>query len=198
MTARTPRSAVRTLLITCVLGASPVVAVDRAVVAQRSEEDRPTIGREHFQLKVTPAYQRGDYGTDETTRLLVLPFTLRYLGDRLDGADRTPAAEAVPDERSRVSDRLDPGDVTERLDLRRRSARPATIERLERSERAERPERRESGDRPGRIERAERPDRPERIERAEKVDRPDRLERIERPERVERRERIERPEGRRR
>jgi hypothetical protein len=33
---------------------------------------------------VTPAYEQGDYGTDETTRLFVLPFTLRYLGDRWD------------------------------------------------------------------------------------------------------------------
>jgi hypothetical protein len=93
MTARTPLSAVLTLIITCALGEPSVAADERSstVIAQRLEEDRTTpttpgekIGREHFQLKVTPGYEQGDYGAHDTTRIFVLPFTLRYLGDNWD------------------------------------------------------------------------------------------------------------------
>ena len=93
MTTRTPLAAVVALIIIGAFGVQRGAADERIapLVAQRVEEDRPTpttpsekTGREHFQLKITPGYEQGDYGTDETTRIFVLPFTLRYLGDNWD------------------------------------------------------------------------------------------------------------------
>ncbi|MGH7278086.1 MAG: hypothetical protein ACREJG_05305 [Candidatus Rokuibacteriota bacterium] len=40
--------------------------------------------REHFQLKIGPSYDEGDFGTSDTTRTFFLPLTLKYLGDRFD------------------------------------------------------------------------------------------------------------------
>jgi hypothetical protein len=40
--------------------------------------------REHFQLKVGAGYDRGDFGTSETTHAAYAPVTLRYLGERFD------------------------------------------------------------------------------------------------------------------
>ncbi len=89
----TPRLAVLTLLVTAVLRA-PLVSAGEPVstlLAQRVQEDAPTPttpperrGREHFQVKLTPGYEQGDYGTADTTRIFALPLTLRYLGDKWD------------------------------------------------------------------------------------------------------------------
>jgi len=54
-----------------------------------SIEDRPVIEaraaeREHFQLKIGPSYDEGDFGTSQKTRTFFFPFTLRYLGERWD------------------------------------------------------------------------------------------------------------------
>ena len=61
------------------------------LMAQRLEEDRPspttprvTPGREHFQLKLTPGYEQGDYGAHGTTEIFAVPLTLRYLGETWD------------------------------------------------------------------------------------------------------------------
>src|SRR5512145_2323010 len=61
------------------------------LMAQRLEEDRPTPTtprvtpeREHFQLKLTPGYEQGDYGAHGTTEIFAIPLTLRYLGDTWD------------------------------------------------------------------------------------------------------------------
>jgi hypothetical protein len=43
-------------------------------------------GREHFQLKLGPSYDEGDFGTRDTTRTFFFPVTLRYLGDRFDAS----------------------------------------------------------------------------------------------------------------
>lgn len=40
--------------------------------------------REHFQLKFGAGYDRGDFGTSETTQTAYAPVTLRYLGERFD------------------------------------------------------------------------------------------------------------------
>lgn len=40
--------------------------------------------REHFQIKIGPTYDQGDFGTSDTTRTLFVPLTLKYLGDRFD------------------------------------------------------------------------------------------------------------------
>src|SRR4030095_11967197 len=40
--------------------------------------------RDHFQIKIGASYDRGDFGTSETTRVLYAPITLRYLGERFD------------------------------------------------------------------------------------------------------------------
>jgi hypothetical protein len=40
--------------------------------------------RDHFQVKLDAVYEEGDFGTSETTRLLTVPLTLRYLGERFD------------------------------------------------------------------------------------------------------------------
>jgi len=40
--------------------------------------------REHFQLKLGPSYDQGDFGTNDTTRTFFFPVTLKYLGDRFD------------------------------------------------------------------------------------------------------------------
>lgn len=71
----------------------PAAAEERplTLMAQRLEEDRPTPttpratpGREHFQLKLTPGYEQGDYGAHGTTEIFAVPLTLRYLGDTWD------------------------------------------------------------------------------------------------------------------
>jgi hypothetical protein len=40
--------------------------------------------REHFQLKIGTAYDRGDYGSTQTTQTRYLPVTFRYLGKKFD------------------------------------------------------------------------------------------------------------------
>jgi hypothetical protein len=40
--------------------------------------------REHFQIKLSPSYDQGDFGTSETTRTFFVPLTLRYLGKSFD------------------------------------------------------------------------------------------------------------------
>jgi len=40
--------------------------------------------REHFQLKIGTAYDRGDYGSTQTTLTRYLPVTFRYFGERFD------------------------------------------------------------------------------------------------------------------
>jgi hypothetical protein len=40
--------------------------------------------REHFQIKIGTAYDRGDYGSTQTTRTRYLPVTFRYLGEKFD------------------------------------------------------------------------------------------------------------------
>src|SRR5262245_12117522 len=40
--------------------------------------------REHFQLKIGPTYDQGDFGTGVTTHTLYVPVTFRYLGDWWD------------------------------------------------------------------------------------------------------------------
>ena len=42
--------------------------------------------REHFQLKIGTAYDRGDYGTTQTTKTRYLPVTFRYLGEKFDAS----------------------------------------------------------------------------------------------------------------
>jgi len=78
--------------VIAIAGAS-TVAADEAPwrLAQRVEEERPSpttpterAGREHFQIKVTPGYEQGDYGTDGTTRIFAVPVTLRYLAEKWD------------------------------------------------------------------------------------------------------------------
>jgi hypothetical protein len=39
---------------------------------------------DHFQIKIGASYDRGDFGTAETTKVLYAPITLRYLGERFD------------------------------------------------------------------------------------------------------------------
>ena len=46
--------------------------------------------REHFQLKIGTAYDRGDYGSTQTTQTRYLPVTFRYLGRSLISARRLP------------------------------------------------------------------------------------------------------------
>lgn len=88
-----PRLAMLMLVVAAVLRGSLPAAAELAptVLAQRAQDEPPTPttpserrGREHFQLKVTPSYEEGDYGTSDTTRIFSLPFTLRYLGDKWD------------------------------------------------------------------------------------------------------------------
>jgi hypothetical protein len=88
-----PRAATLALFIVLAAHVEPVVAEQRpsTLLAQRLEEDRPTVttpaektAREHWQLKVTPGYEQGDYDADGTTRIFGLPFTLRYLGENWD------------------------------------------------------------------------------------------------------------------
>jgi hypothetical protein len=40
--------------------------------------------REHFQVKIGPTYDEGDFGTSETTRTGFLPVTVKYLGEKWD------------------------------------------------------------------------------------------------------------------
>src|SRR3954470_8997854 len=40
--------------------------------------------REHFQLKIGTAYDRGDYGSTQTTQTRYVPVTFRYLGKKFD------------------------------------------------------------------------------------------------------------------
>ncbi|HSF07015.1 MAG TPA: transporter, partial [Methylomirabilota bacterium] len=40
--------------------------------------------RDHFQLKLTTGYDKGDFGTSETTHTVYAPVTLRYLGEHFD------------------------------------------------------------------------------------------------------------------
>jgi Putative MetA-pathway of phenol degradation len=41
-------------------------------------------GREHFLVKIGTLYERGDFGTPNTTRVFFVPVTFRYLGERFD------------------------------------------------------------------------------------------------------------------
>ena len=40
--------------------------------------------REHFLFKIGAVYDQGDFGSSETSRVLFVPLTLRYLGSRFD------------------------------------------------------------------------------------------------------------------
>jgi len=40
--------------------------------------------REHFQIKIGTAYDRGDYGSTQTTQTRYFPVTFRYLGEKFD------------------------------------------------------------------------------------------------------------------
>lgn len=40
--------------------------------------------RERWRFSTGIAYEQGDFGTDVTTKIVVAPFSLRYLGDRFD------------------------------------------------------------------------------------------------------------------
>ncbi len=40
--------------------------------------------REHFQLKLGPSYDQGDFGTSDTTRTIFVPLTFKYLGEHFD------------------------------------------------------------------------------------------------------------------
>lgn len=123
--------ALLTLIIACAAGVRGVAAGELlpALIAQRVEEDRPTpttpaekTGREHFQLKLTPGYEQGDYGADGTTRIFALPLTLRYLGDvwdlsatfsylRVDSPGNVTfvAGQAAPTDRGEDRRRVDEG-----------------------------------------------------------------------------------------
>jgi hypothetical protein len=46
--------------------------------------DRAEAEREHFQVKLGPSYDQGDFGTSQMTRTFFFPVTLRYLGERFD------------------------------------------------------------------------------------------------------------------
>jgi hypothetical protein len=89
----------RGVLALWALGTLVAPAVPRAAaegrpqtaIVQRLEEDLPTLtvprplpGREHFQVKLTPGYEQGDYDAPGTTEIFAVPLTLRYLGDRWD------------------------------------------------------------------------------------------------------------------
>ena len=43
-----------------------------------------TTERAHFQIKIGASYDMGDYGTTDTTKVLFVPVTFRYLGERFD------------------------------------------------------------------------------------------------------------------
>lgn len=40
--------------------------------------------RDHFQIKIGASYDRGDFGSAETTHVFYAPITFRYLGERFD------------------------------------------------------------------------------------------------------------------
>jgi hypothetical protein len=40
--------------------------------------------REHFQFRLGATYEQGDFGTSNTSRAIVIPATLKYLGERFD------------------------------------------------------------------------------------------------------------------
>jgi len=77
-------------VVACLAFAAPVGAQTRPVQPSTPpSEDRPTVEaqtaeREHFQIKVGPSYDEGDFGTSQKTRTFFFPFTLRYLGERWD------------------------------------------------------------------------------------------------------------------
>jgi hypothetical protein len=52
-----------------------------ALPAAAAAQDTP---REHFQIKIGPSYDEGDFGTSDTTKTFFLPVTLRYLGENFD------------------------------------------------------------------------------------------------------------------
>ena len=43
-----------------------------------------TIERDHFQVKIGATYDQGDFGLTEITKVLFVPITFRYLGNRYD------------------------------------------------------------------------------------------------------------------
>jgi hypothetical protein len=51
---------------------------------ERPVQERRAAEREHFQIKVGPSYDQGDFGTSDITRTLFIPVTVRYLGERFD------------------------------------------------------------------------------------------------------------------
>jgi hypothetical protein len=51
---------------------------------ERPPTERQAVEREHFQLKLSPSYDEGDFGRRETTRTFFFPVTFRYLGERFD------------------------------------------------------------------------------------------------------------------
>jgi hypothetical protein len=51
-------------------------------------------GRDHFMLRIGAAYDEGDFGASEKSRVLFVPITMRYLGNRFD-ASVTPSFARV-------------------------------------------------------------------------------------------------------
>jgi hypothetical protein len=43
-----------------------------------------TAERDHYQIKIGAGYDRGDFGSSETTKVLYFPITFRYLGEKYD------------------------------------------------------------------------------------------------------------------
>ncbi len=72
-----PSAVLRTLFGICAV----VAALLLPLRAGAEEEER-----EHFQLKLSPSYDEGGFGTSETTRTFVVPLTVRYLGEKFDVA----------------------------------------------------------------------------------------------------------------
>lgn len=66
----------RLLVVMCVIASVLLAAWPAAAQAER----------EHFQVKLSPSYDEGDFGTSETTRTFFLPLMLRYLGEKFDVA----------------------------------------------------------------------------------------------------------------
>src|SRR6266508_3655231 len=60
-----------------------VIAAFLLPVRAGAEEEEE---REHFQLKLSPSYDEGGFGTSERTRAFVVPLTVRYLGEKFDVA----------------------------------------------------------------------------------------------------------------
>ena len=83
------RCAALIVVMLSIVVATPARAQTRPSQPPTPSEDRPvvearTTEREHFQIKVGPSYDEGDFGTSQKTRTFFFPFTLRYLGEQWD------------------------------------------------------------------------------------------------------------------